>query len=770
MKMQKRHILFSLITLFVFVFSLVSPTVALADDGAPPPEAPLVVETQVSDQSGTESTDTAAAPEAPVSLPEVLEQAPEGTTVVVVNDAGQVEPLVTTEAAVILQTGDPIWCPGTQAPTPGANGCTPSNGTMAALITELGTGAYAGNGIIWVESSYSGADNSEITFDQTDSLNDLTALNDLTFQGGWSGTGGDTTIGTAPVFDVPLNILNWIGNITLNNLSITANDTYAALVVDTTGNITVDDVLVNGNTTGSGAYLDSCQYNGGTGLCAGTGAIAVTNSQFNNNHSNGLVTDSAGNTTLNNVQASQTNPPYGDGLNGAVITGADDDGTGNVTITNSTFSNNTNGTGVDVLSDGNVTLTNVTANGNNTGALLDTTPGTGNILVDGGQFDSNDYDGLDAYSAGNITITNNADISSNLVDGAYLDATYGIGDISVTNSTFTGNNMRGIKAITSEGNITLSGVNVAGTNVTDIGAWAKAINGGNVSVQNSTFTNTTQTGLIAVSGVQVDLVSLTVTGNAGNGVEVYSTYTYACFGSTGILVNVDNGTYASNGFTGIFAKPGPDGTVNVITPPTFTPVNGTGDLVIDLSDPCQGKEEEKPDEGNGLNVVDVPFKGGEPVAQDCFNYSSTILRLPNGTWVKFGCPFEGFTVLEGLNEDELPDSLGAGADFVAGISYGMTDLENAVVTFNKDGTITITFQIPEDSHARSYDILYWDPAANNGAGAWVTLPQSKFGQGLTPLNPNDPADGRMIKRGVKQKGDTVTVTVNFTGIFVLVAR
>jgi hypothetical protein len=770
MKVRSRNILFSLITLSMFVISLVSPTVALADDSAPP-ETPPTLETQVPDQTGTAPADTVAAPESPVSVPEVLEQAPDDTTIVVVNDAGQVEPLATTAAAEILKTGDPMWCPA--GTTPGGAGCTGSYGDLTTLIADLATDAalptpiYGGqNGVIWVEDSYSGNDNSGINFDGTV----LTTLNnhDLTIQGGWSG-GANTTITGTSDFDVPLNITNWTSNVTLNNLSLVANDTYAALNVITTGNISVSNVSVTGNATGSGTNLDSCQYDGSTGLCVGTGDISVTNSQFNNNNAfgaSGLVTHSAGNTTLGNVQANSN------GLTGAYITGWND-GTGDVMITNSTFSGNVNGTGVDVLSDGNLTLANVIANGNNTGAILNTTPGAGSISVTGGHYNGNDYNGLEASSAGNITISN-TDISSNSWDGADL-STNGIGDISVANSTFTENNSWGLTAV-SNNNVTLNGVTVdgvdvavTGTNVTDVGAALASLDG-TVSVQNSTFTDNSETGLLVVAGKQVDLVTVTVTANLGDGAQVFSTYTYACFGSKGILVNVNGGTFAGNGAAGLFVMPGPEGTVVVGTPPIFTPANGSGDLVVDLGDPCQGKDEEQPEEGKGPNIVEVPFKGGEPVQQDCVNYSSTVLELPDGTWVKFGCPFEGYTVLEGLNEDELPGTLGAGADFVAGILAKMMDLENAEITFNKDGTITITFQIPEDSHARGYDILYWDPTANNGTGAWVTLPQSKLGQRLTPLNPNDPEDGRMIKRGVLQKGNTVSVTVNFTGTFVLVSR
>ncbi len=712
MKPQSRLVFFTFITLLVLVANLVIPTSALADDGVPPESPP---------------------PEAPVSLPEVLEQAPPDTQVVVVNDEGQVEPLATVEAAEILVTGDPVWCPGSAAPTPGANGCTAGAGTMALLITQLSGGGYSGNGTIWVESSYAGADNSSITLDH----DSLTALGDLTVQGGWNGVSGNSTIGTAPVFDVALNIVNWLGNLTLSNLTF----------------------------TGAGANLDSCNYNSTTGLCAGTGNITVADSTFTGSAFNGLVTDSAGNPTLTNVTAS------GNNMNGAFITAEDNSATAhNVTITNCTFSNNVNGTGVDVLSDGNVTLTNVIANGNNTGAIVDTTPGTGSVTVTGGQFNGNDWSGLDVYSAGNITVSN-AEFSNNSypghdVTGAYLDATYGIGDISVTNSPFNSNDGDGLFGIANN-NITLTNLTINGGGITDVGARIKAING-TATVNGGIFTNTTKVGLIAIGGVQVDLVNLNVTTNAGDGVQV----TYACIGTTGIPVNVNGGTFTNNAGVPLTIKPGLAGTVTVVTPPTYSG-NGGGDaMVIDLGNPCEGKDEEKPEEeGKPVNIVEVPFKGGDPVQQDCATYSGTVLMLPDGTWVEFGCPFEGSVSLEGLLEEELPGSLGAGAEFVSAIAYGMTDPEGLEVLVNPDGTITLKFKIPEDSNARAYDILYWDPSANNGAGAWVTLPQYKFGQPQAiSLNPGDPEDGRLITSGVKQVGDYVTVTVNFTGTFVLVAR
>jgi hypothetical protein len=39
-----------------------------------------------------------------------------------------------------------------------------------------------------------------------------------------------------------------------------------------------------------------------------------------------------------------------------------------------------------------------------------------------------------------------------------------------------------------------------------------------------------------------------------------------------------------------------------------------------------------------------------------------------------------------------------------------------------------------------------------------------------PLHPENPDDERVILSGVRQVGDVITATVNFSGVFALVAR
>jgi hypothetical protein len=770
---NKRLSLFSLALISAMLMSAILPLAAYADDGAPP--ADPGTETGPVDLPPVEETDeepvapTETEVEEPVSLPEILEQAPEGTEVVVLDENSEPLPLVTEEAAGIIVTGDPMWCPDGQ--TPGTDmddatqdctdGFSTFNGDGAAdagLLSVLST--VSGNGTIYIANDY------DYTLEQSGSIvlnGSALTLSNLVIQGGWDFT-GDALSGTSNLGTVSLEITNWTGSVTLNDLVSTADNTSAALTVDTTGNIIVDNVSVTDNATGSGAELDSCQYDNLTGLCTGSGDITVSNSTFDDNNFNGLVTDSAGNTTLTNVQADNN------GLNGAQITGSDEDGTGDVTVTGGSFSNNDNGSGLDVLSDGSLTLTNVIADYNNVGALLDV---FGDITLSGGSYNYNDFDGIEAWSAGNISLSD-VDASLNTELGAYLDATYGSGSVTVDNfSTFTGNGEMGLLALTADGDITLQDVTVDGLDTTWLGAWLKSFDGGDILVQDSTFTQMTDVGLLVVTGGLVTLDNVTATDNGGNGVEVYSLYTFACFGGNNIVVNVDNGTFAGNGEHGLLVVPGATGTLNFTGAQTYLPANGLADFLLDLADPdCTKKphDDEVPGEEKEPNVVEVPETGGDPVEQDCEAFSSNILQLPNGTWVEFGCPFEGFNLLEGLTEDQLPGTLGAGADFLYGLSIGLFDPDMVEIIFNEDGTITIVFLLPDASNARGYDILYWDPAANNGQGSWVTLPQSRFGGGATALNPEDPTDGRRVKSGVREDGRSMSVTVNFTGVFVLVAR
>jgi hypothetical protein len=212
--------------------------------------------------------------------------------------------------------------------------------------------------------------------------------------------------------------------------------------------------------------------------------------------------------------------------------------------------------------------------------------------------------------------------------------------------------------------------------------------------------------------------------------------------------------------------PGPAGTLNFVTPSVFGG-NGLGDYLLDLSAPenCPVVVEE-PSKPEKPNIITVPETGSnEPVEQDCDLFTSTIHQLPNGTFVNVGCPYEGFSNLNELLVGNLPAPLGAGVEFVAGLVLGLTDAEGNTI-LNQDGTVTITFAIPEGSRNRTHSVLFWDTELNDGQGGWMKLPPFEAGTSF-PLHPENPADSRVVISGVQQVNNTVTFTVNFSGTFVL---
>ncbi len=719
----------------VVVTSFINPTTAYADDGTGGGETsePAVVEEQepvVEDAAPTETVE------------EIMEQIPEGTEIIVVNEEGEIEPLASEEAAQAILEGDPMWCP--DGSTPGDAGCTVGFATFQELIdvlvTDNGTN-YSGNGVIWVAGSYTNADNAPIVFDG--SL--LSSLGNLAFMGGWSG-GNNTTVNIADLadLDVSLSIFNWTGDVSVSNLNINAEDNYAGLYVETNGNITLNNVTSSGNSQGAGAFLD------------GTGNVNISDSTFADNGDNGVWVQAEGDISLTDTDATNN------GFDGADLINYE--GTGDVSVTGGDFSDNDEA-GLYIITSGNVFVDDVVSNNNRNGINIDNTDGSGDVEVSNSTFDNNTWTGAYVTSAGDITV-DNVSASDNGVAGTYLDARSGIGNIFVQDSTFNGNGQQGLRAFASDGDITLMSVLVDGENTTKNGAWVKTYNG-DVWIEDSTFTQNVGTGLLVVAGGQIDLVNVTATFNGGNGVEAYSTYTFACFGTQDIPVNVDGGTYTDNGDYGLYVEPGAGGSLVLNNNPVFSG-NGMGDYLLEqVEEPCPPAEPDD-EEDKPSNVVEVPEDGGEPVVQDCEAFANTILVLHNGTTVKVDCPFNGSVIVESITE--LPGKLPVGLTFGDAISIGLDEDGTPVDVLDEGGLITITFVIPEELLDKHLSILYWDPTANDGLGDWVELPLEQFGGAEFPLYPEDPEDGRMICSGFDQSGNTVSVTINFPGVFVLVAR
>ena len=437
-------------------------------------------------------------------------------------------------------------------------------------------------------------------------------------------------------------------------------------------------------------------------------------------------------------------------------------GTGNVTVGNSEFSGATN-TGLTVYSSGSVTLNDVIADGNNTGIIIDNTTGTANVTLTNVFVDGNGWTGMDIRAAGNIDMTDVG--ADNSTVGAYLQTNAGAGNIFVTNGTFNGNSDVGLKAITSTGNIALDNVSTDSGNVPgSIGAWIKSYDGGTISVANSTFVNA-DTGLFVVGTNTVTIDNVTASGNAGNGVEVQSGWVFACIPPDGITVTTTGGVFHDNGGYGVYVAPGPNGTGTIDTLADYLN-NAAGDYLVDLERTCQppppDKEPPKP-----YDVVEVSGEGDDPVEPpDCDVYAGVILILPDGSRIKVGCPVEDPITVTDIAEEDLPGRPPAGATVVGAMDVAVDDL----TVLPDGGWITVSFVIPEGMEDKHFSILFWDPAANDGNGAWIELPMNQFAGQVYPLHPDTPEDGMLILEGVYQCGNCVYVKVTFTGTFLLVAR
>ncbi len=136
-------------------------TTPVAVESTPTESVPAEEATPVAEESTPAAPAQDPAPTENAAPAADLSAVPENTNVTVLDSNGEAQPLATQEAADAIATSDPVWCPGTQAPTPGANGCTTSFSSFDALLTELSSGntAYQGPGTIYVQQgAYTGTD------------------------------------------------------------------------------------------------------------------------------------------------------------------------------------------------------------------------------------------------------------------------------------------------------------------------------------------------------------------------------------------------------------------------------------------------------------------------------------------------------------------------------------------------------------------------------------------------------------------------------------
>jgi hypothetical protein len=393
-----RYPMFTLTVFLIMSLSLMNVTPALADDGPPPVvESPSTETPPVSEDQGI-----------PVA------ELPEGTEIVVLSEEGETLPLVSQEAAHVVAEADPQWCP--VGVTPGSATCSGSftyfNGT-GGLIEWLVANSPSKAGVIWIEDVYTGTTGLEGGTVELDGLDYGNMHNyALTINGGWLGGTSKVLNPNYPSeFNVPFHVIAWNNSITINNLYITGASGAGAnaLHVVTTGNITLNNVDVQNNTTDfSGAELNNS---------IGTGNITVNDSSFNeNNGSNagGLSIISKGTVTLKNVIANG-NLQYG-----VSIYNVDAAMPKAVNVNGANQFSYNGWSGLSISTKGAVTLNNITAIGNvsGSGAIVnncDYDPFTGlcsfgvvsGVTLKGTNvFSHNGWDGLRVFSGGVITASN----------------------------------------------------------------------------------------------------------------------------------------------------------------------------------------------------------------------------------------------------------------------------------------------------------------------------------------------------------------------------
>ena len=493
MNPKNRLFFFSLVAVVTLLVNLALPINVFADDATPPPAAteepaqpptnPIATEAPVqsstdpvateapvvspTEEATQEATQEAAPAEKEPTVAEVLDQVPDDTQVVVLNEQGENVPLASQEAADIMSDADtdPMWCPASDTTVTAA--CVKAN-TVTLLLPLLAT--KSGAGVIYFKPNYN---TNDVTFNQIINSAQLGSLTDLTFQGGWDGV---TTLATTiaysgqSVFTVPVTIV-WNYGVTVNNFTV-QNAIATGLSIDNS-TATTSDVNVNDS------VLKKTQ-NGYDGLDVNSqGRITLTNVTANNNTGAGTELDNSsgtGNITLNGINSFNQNGD--DGL--------DANSNGDITLNGTNVFNANNQYGLFAQSGGNVSLNNVSAdrNVNQSGVYIDNTGGTDTVDLTGtNEFNANSDDGLEVYSNGDISFDGASDTNANRngAHGIYLYNAYGgtaaitlnnitanfnddgngvfayaAGDVTINNGYFKGNDRRGVYVQSASGDIDVS--------------------------------------------------------------------------------------------------------------------------------------------------------------------------------------------------------------------------------------------------------------------------------------------------------------------------
>ena len=420
--------------IMIFMLSFTKTGVVLADEETPVEPAPQVEQSQ--EQLGSDPVvpaqgdpDPASLQEPEQTLPATLEELPEDTDIIVVAEDGQIEPLATQTAANTILEKDPMWCP---------DGATDGNDCYNGLtINDLFNDAPAlsGGGTLYFMSAYNGDD---LMFDHDDSR--FENLGSMKIQGGWDGvtTGAPNFSGYTTLIH-QLTILNWVGNLTINNIIVQTNtpDEIGIVIGGQTGNITINESGSSDNNVG--------MIIGGV-----NGDVSINDGNFSENLNAGFEEHNVTGTTSISDSSFTNN-----GAQGSFLSDVND-----VKVKNSEFDSN-GWEGLTIEGGGDVMLDHVQANGNQTRGegWANTLTDVNNVTISDSQFKGNSQHGLNLDEVfGMVTITN-SHFDNNQDYGLAL---FNIqGEITITCSSFK-NNQGGEIAYDHNLKLSLNGVTQTG--------------------------------------------------------------------------------------------------------------------------------------------------------------------------------------------------------------------------------------------------------------------------------------------------------------------
>jgi hypothetical protein len=275
------------------------------------------------------------------------------------------------------------------------------------------------------------------------------------------------TVGATPV------------NVTINGTNFFNNNSADGLNVISDGMVTLNNLTANGNDA-DGVYVDNYTF-----AVTPKGVNLKGANVFNGNGDTGLFVVSSGAITTYNLTANDND--YGVYLDNCLASGPTTCGTGftpmTITLNGMNTFNDNGQSGLEVVAWGAIKVNNLTSTFNNgAGAYLDNmwNGTTGSITVSGyGILNKNGDSGLEAYSAGAITLAN-LTVNDNIGSGAEIY-----------------NNFNPLKPA----NVTLTGVNQFNDN------WFSGLeiySHGSILLNNITANENGMTGGLSGYGVYVD--------------------------------------------------------------------------------------------------------------------------------------------------------------------------------------------------------------------------------------------------------------------------